>query len=142
MVDGPDVFVRVLDEQYKALREEVAGFLTVLRQFAGERGHWLNTPADFESDFDRGLREAKQELREIENEVPLALNPATVHQYLVELAASVRRIKDLDRRSERERMRPPLIGQTARPSPSHRGLLHRNSQSAEARYRSMSCGFA
>jgi len=99
------VFVRVLDEQYKALREEVAGLLTVLRQLAGERGHWLNTPADFESDFDRGLREAKQELREIENEVPLALNPATVHQYLVELAESVRRIKELDRRSERGRMR-------------------------------------
>ncbi len=95
------IFVRLLKEQVEALTDEVNELLVVLRSLAGAKGRWMNRATDFEADFEIGLREAKRELRLIENDLSLARSPATVSEYLRSLAETLRLRNQRARREPR-----------------------------------------
>jgi hypothetical protein len=84
------VFLRVLGEQLVTLNREIAGLVQYLADAAGPGGRIRWTARENEADFERHLREVRQELKQLESEVARATGRATVKDYLRELVERMR----------------------------------------------------
>jgi hypothetical protein len=90
------VFIRVLGEQRDAIRREIFGIVQYLAMAAGEPGRFQWTARENEADFERHLREVRDELKQLEREVTRASGRATMKDYLRELVERMRSAPDPD----------------------------------------------
>jgi hypothetical protein len=85
-----DVFIRVLGEQLQTLRREITVIAQFLADAVGEGGRVRWTARENEADFERHLREVRQELKHLEAEVAQASGRATMKDYLRDLVERIR----------------------------------------------------